>query len=210
VTIPHKETATRAIEQPSAAVVRTGACNSFWLEKGRVCGDNTDVEGFVHAVQLAFGDLAGARVLLVGAGGAARAVLLGLETLGAAQVQVFARSPARAAQLAPILAGSRTRLVAGNAQPSSCDMVVNATPLGLHDDDTFPWPLAELAPHTRIFDLVYRRGETAWVRAARAAGFPSADGQEMLVQQAAASFLRWWQREPPVDQMRLALAGTAS
>ena len=210
VTIPHKETAARAIEQPSAAVVRTGACNSFWFENGRVCGDNTDVVGFVRAVQFAFGELAGARVLLLGAGGAARAVLLGLETLSVAQVHVQARSPGRVAQLAPILAGSRTQFEIGTAEPSSFDMIVNATPLGLHEGDPFPWPLAQLAPNTRIFDLVYRAGETGWVRAARAAGFPSADGQEMLVQQAAASFLRWWQRDPPIEQMRLALAAATS
>lgn len=209
VTLPHKEIAARTIERPSALVKRTGACNTYWLEKGQICGDNTDVEGFQRAVQSAFGDLAGAHVLVLGAGGAARAVLAALADARAARVSLLARTPARAEQLAFILAGSATRIqpaVAGASDP--VDLVVNATPLGLHDHDPEPFPLDRLRPGTLVFDLVYHPQETAWVRAARAAGLRAADGKEMLLQQAAASFRRWWRCDPPIDVMRETLDST--
>ncbi|MGH7459824.1 MAG: shikimate dehydrogenase [Longimicrobiales bacterium] len=206
VTIPHKESAARTVTKQTAAVQKTGACNTFWLEAGEVYGDNTDVEGFVRATQASFGDVSGARTLLLGAGGAARAVLAGLVTLRADSVQVVARTATRAAALASITSGSPTRFES-LAEPSAepFDLVVNATPVGMHDHDSLPFPIEKLASSTRVFDLVCRPNLTAWVRAARAAGFLAVDGKEMLLQQAFAAFSRWFPQKPPFEVMRNAL-----
>jgi len=209
ITIPHKEIAARALERSSASVQRTGACNTYWFEAGQVCGDNTDVEGFSQAAQSAFGDLRGAEVLLLGAGGAARAVLAALCDMSVALVRVQARSPQRAAQLAGIATGSATRFeILPPGASARADLLINGTPLGMHDHDAWPAQLADVEPGTRIFDLVYRAQETPWVRAALAAGLQAVDGKEMLLQQAVAAFRRWWQRDPQLDVMRAALNST--
>jgi shikimate dehydrogenase len=207
VTVPHRRLAAETLERSTAAVQQTGACNTFWLEGDRICGDNTDVEGFVRAVQHLFGDQEGARVLLLGAGGASRAVLAGLAGLKAEYVEVVARAPARAEAMASILGDSATRFaVRADASAELFDLAINATPLGLHDDDPLPYPIDRLASQCAVFDLVYGLDDTAWVRAARSVGLRAADGKEMLLQQAAASFGRWFDVPAPIEVMRQSLA----
>jgi shikimate dehydrogenase len=205
VTLPHKHVAARTVETPSAAVRRTGACNTFWLENGRVAGDNTDIEGFRRALYAFRGHPAGARIVLLGAGGAARAVIAALVDEGVERVEVLARNPERVGQLERVAAGSRLQLQPIERISGNIDLIINATPLGIHDQDPQPYPLDELSPSTGVFDLVYRAADTSWVRAARERGLPAMDGKEMLIQQAAAAFERWWPREAPVAQMREAL-----
>jgi shikimate dehydrogenase len=207
VTIPHKERAAGALEFATEWVNRTGACNTYWFEHGQVCGDNTDVEGFSRAVQRCLGDIRGAHVLLLGAGGGARAVVAGLTTMGVARIDVLARSHARAERLASLVGPGTTTLAVASGQRARCDLVINATPLGLDEQDPLPYPVEQLHPGSAVFDLVYRPSDTAWVRAARAAGLRAVDGKEMLLYQAAAAFERWWRRDPPVEAMRAALRG---
>ena len=111
VTLPHKEAAAAAVDRRTEAVERTGACNTFWLREGAVWGDNTDVEGFSAAAEALLGaPPAGARVLLLGAGGAASAALASLTAQGAAQVVVANRSRPRAEALVERFAGGPARL----------------------------------------------------------------------------------------------------
>lgn len=215
VTLPHKERAAAAVERRTAAVERTGACNTFWLHEGEVWGDNTDVAGFAAAARILLGGPpAGARVLLVGAGGAARAALASLVDEGAAEVVVLNRSAARAAALVERFAGAGTRISAAPASDSlsgpAFDLAVNATSLGLRPGDPPPLPPAAGASIAAALDLVYAPGGTAWVRDARARGIPAADGAEMLLRQGAASFARWWGREAPLEAMRAALDGAGA
>lgn len=213
VTVPHKELAAGVIESATDAVIRTGACNTFWLEGGRICGDNTDVAGFRAAVRGLIGSPAGARVLLLGAGGAARGALCALLEEGASSVLLLNRTPERAAALrAAFNADARLQLLAdaGRLGEERFDLVVNATSLGLHPGDTAPLELDRLRGTGAILDLVYAPGETAWVRAARSRGIRAADGLEMLLQQGAAAFERWWGSAAPVDVMRAAVAEFAS
>lgn len=211
VTLPHKERAAAVVEVATDAVRHTGACNTFWLEGGRVHGDNTDVAGFLHAAAALAGDAAGARVLLLGAGGAARAALFALLGAGAREVVLLNRTPDRAAALAAALdpGGSRTRVVAGGRSVAGerFDLVVNGTSLGLHGADPLPLDLETLAGCGAALDLVYAPGETRWIRGAREMGVAAADGTEMLLRQGAAAFERWWGRPAPLDAMRSALAG---
>lgn len=205
ITLPHKERAATLVDAPNAAVRRTGACNTFWLEGDRVVGDNTDVDGFSRGLSNFLGrPPEGFRVLLLGAGGAARAALVGLLDDGVAEVRLLNRSVERARAVSRRIGGERVRVLSGpdEAWDEEFDLVVNATRLGLHADDPLPYDLERLGRVGAVMDLVYGPDDTPFVRRARAEGVPATDGREMLVQQGAAAFARWWDRAAPVDEMR--------
>ena len=211
ITIPHKSEAVRVIQEPSPAVERTGVCNTFWLEDHRIHGDNTDVEGFRAAARSLIGPVAGARVLILGAGGAARAAVVGLLDGRVDAVHVLNRTVDRSRRMAEELdpAGRRLRVLEAPdvLAREGYDLVVNATSLGLVPDDPLPLDLELPARVGAVLDLVYRadgpRGtSTDWVRAALARNLPAADGLEMLLEQGAASFRRWFGIEPDRAVMR--------
>jgi shikimate dehydrogenase len=208
VTLPHKAIAADAVDKPSAAVRATHACNTFWLHRGKIHGDNTDVTGFRHAVSEVIPDVAGTRVLIIGSGGAARAVLHALLEDRVADVTVLGRKPARAIEIADV-AGRRAKRVRYLTSDKSLrtegfDLVVNASSLGLKDNDALPLAFSKLGGLTAVFDVVYRLGGTRWVEIARANGIPAADGAEMLIRQAAAAFELWFDVEAPLAAMRRA------
>jgi shikimate dehydrogenase len=211
VTIPHKETAAAAADRLTGDAARTRACNTFWFEDGTLVGDNTDIAGVRGAVADLMGDARGCRVLLLGAGGAARAAACALLLDGAARIDVWNRSPDRARSLVDDLGdGNGVLCVAESADPSGFDLLVQATSLGLDDDDALPWdPAATGAGHAppALLDLVYRPGGTRLTRAAAGAGIRSADGLGMLLYQGAAAFSRWTGLEAPLHAMRAALEG---
>jgi shikimate dehydrogenase len=205
VTIPHKEAVAALCARRTPLAERCGAVNTFWHEKGTLVGDNTDVGG-VDAIALALlGDTRGsARVALLGAGGSAAAVLAAAERWGSANVRLYNRNMERAHALASRFEGSVTVASSLDDALDGASLVVNATPVGLRDDD-FPVAVERIPPGAAVFDLVYRTGETAWVRAARNAGHRAADGEGMLVEQGALSFERWFGVEPDRNAMWSAL-----
>jgi shikimate dehydrogenase len=208
VTLPHKEIAAATVERRTAAVDRTGACNTYWMEEGILCGDNTDVPGAVRAVRGLLGQPAtGARVLLIGGGGAARAAMAAMEAEGAAEVIVVNRTQHRAEELARLFQDAAFRVSLATEDrlpPGHFDLVINSTSLGLHEAD--PLPLVPPAMSVgAAFDMAYRPGGTAWVKRLRDAGVRAADGREMLLWQGAAAFERWWGLPAPVEEMRAAL-----
>lgn len=210
VTLPHKEAAAAVLDERSPAVRRTGACNTFWAEDGVVHGDNTDVEGFLRAAEALLGNPpAGASVLVLGAGGAARAVLAALLDGGAERVTIFNRTLSRAHAVASRVGDRRVFVAASPAEleAGAFDLVVNTTSLGLAPGDPVPVDLDRLAGVGAVLDLVYGRGETPLVSAAKGRGIPAADGAEMLLAQGAAAFERWWGRAAPLAAMRAALEG---
>jgi shikimate dehydrogenase len=209
VTIPHKGVAAASLDRATARVKQTRACNTFWTDGKRLLGDNTDVIGFSVALRLLMPDVSGARVLVVGAGGAARAALYALLEDGADEVVLIARSRARRAELEHV-AGRKARRVHVVANEKAMrdhgfDLVVNATPLGIKDRDAWPLRLERLGGVRAVFDMVYRQQGTRWSRYASAAGIPAMDGKEMLLQQAAAAFEIWWDMDAPMRQMRAAM-----
>jgi shikimate dehydrogenase len=209
VTVPHKELAARTVDHRTRAVELTGACNTFWLEDGEVWGDNPDVAGAGQAIRALLGDAAPREVLLLGAGGSARAVLLALRGIGTARVHLVNRNPLRAEELKTLLESPDFEIsVATPADDLSAleaDLAVNATPLGLHLGD--PLPPTAGARYRAALDLVYSPADTEWVRRCRVEGIPAADGKEMLLGQGAAAFRRWWGIDPPLDAMRKAVFG---
>jgi shikimate dehydrogenase len=206
VTIPHKVAVHASCDDLTDVAERVGAVNTFWFEAGRLHGDNTDVAGFEGAAKaLLGGDPVDARVVLLGSGGAAAAVLTAIELWTNARVAVVARHPDRAAKLArrfPDVARAERSLDAALADAT---LLVNATPVGQQSDE-MPVEIGKIPRTAAVIDLVYRRGGTPWVRAARKNGNPAADGLPMLIEQGALSFKRWFGREPDREAMRQSLA----
>lgn len=202
VTTPHKNAFHDACDDLTPMARRVGAVNTFWLEKGRLTGDNTDVEGFDVAARSLLADAThGLTIVLLGAGGAASAVLAAVERWPGARVAIVSRNPGRAARLAsryPDVARveTDTRRAVDGAR-----LIVNATPVGQHDDD-HPLDAASVPSGAAAIDLVYRRGETPWVKALRERGIRAVDGMPMLLEQGAIAFRRWFGREPDREAMR--------
>lgn len=205
ITLPHKEKAAAIVDVSSEAVRRTGACNTFWGENGQVHGDNTDVEGFRRALQIFMdGPSKGARALILGAGGAARATLVGLLEEGADEVLLYNRTSERAQAVARRIGGQRARVVPvmEELDGERFDIVINTTRVGLDPDDPAPIDFELLGRAGAVMDLVYGRHQTSFVKAAERLGIRATDGMEMLVQQGAASFESWWNKPAPIDLMR--------
>lgn len=198
VTAPFKRDALEAALESEALAVRVGAANTLVrLENGWRAG-NTDVAGFLAPLDGT--TLRGARVAVLGAGGAARSVVVALQTRGAA-VTVHARREARAAELA-----AEFGVAAGEwpPRPGTWDLLVNATPVGTWPDgDVSPIP-GDLARGSVVYDLVYNPAETRLLREAAARGARTIEGLGMLVAQAAEQFTWWTGRPAPSGVMRAA------
>ena len=205
VTIPHKEAVAARCAQLTPVAERCGAVNVFWHRDHALHGDNTDVAGVDWvATALLQGRTAGARVALLGAGGAAAAVLCAVEGWEGARVELYNRHMARAERLASRF--PRFTHVAASLDEAlrGATLVINATPIGMRDDQ-HPAPLDSLPPDAAVFDLVYRPEETSWVREAREAGHRAADGEGMLLEQGVRAFERWFGRDPDRGAMWRAL-----
>jgi shikimate dehydrogenase len=192
VTVPYKARMRAACDVVTPLADRVGAVNTFWIDDyGRLNGDNTDVSGFTTAVETLLGapprDLT---IGLLGAGGAAAGVLAAVEAWPGCWVHVFNRTPERAQQLCERFSAI-AEPVDDIGAIAGTQLVVNATSIGLRDD-SFPMDPSMIAPDSAAIDLVYRRGETAWVRAVRGGGRRAADGIVMLVEQGALAFERWF------------------
>lgn len=208
VTIPHKAEALAACSGLSEAARAIGAVNTLVPDgEGGFRGDNTDAAGFLRALdEAAPTDLDGAEALVIGAGGAARAVVHALRSRGA-RIRVANRDPSRAAALGIHLPFVPEVL---DMAAEQADLVVNATSLGMRADAPPPeLPLAGLRPGRPVVDVVYRPGGTAWLAAAAERGARPVDGLGMLLHQGAAAFSQWTGVDPPLDAMRRALEGAA-
>jgi shikimate dehydrogenase len=201
VTVPHKERMHDACDTLTPLARRVGAVNTFlFADDDRLLGDNTDVGGFDFAVRaLLGGEPRDLTVGIVGAGGAAAAVLAAVERWPDCYAHVFNRTPERARALC-----ERFRTVSRSVDDigviAGAQLVVNATTLGLRDL-RFPVDVGLLGPDTAVMDLVYRPGETGWVRAARERGHRACDGGRMLVEQGAIAFERWFGLAPDRSAM---------
>ena len=228
VTAPLKGAAARSLDSATAAVRATGACNAFWARDGVVHGDNTDVEGFLGTWRRTLGEGGpcaghddgdagdapkGLDVLVLGAGGAARAVLHALLEFGLARrVALWNRTAGRTERMVEEFArGARRSRVSeevravGSWQGTAPDVVVNATAVGM-DGKSAPMDLQGLASIPRaVIDLVYGDEPTALVRQARAMGVAATDGRDMLSRQAEASYRCWFDEDPPAGVMAEAL-----
>lgn len=206
VTVPHKARVLPFLDRRTDAVAATGACNTFWAKGGEVWGDNTDVEGFLGTWNEAVAGLPVAPdVLVLGAGGGARAVLHALlEESNASRVLLWNRTRGRALELARRFGEHRVYLVE-DWRETAAAALVNATSVGL-DGRAAPVDLSALkAPPRRVMDLVYGRRPTPLCRQAAGMGIVAVDGRGMLVRQAEAAHLRWFGAPAPGGVMTRAL-----
>lgn len=204
VTMPHKEAAWRLVDRRSAVADRLEAVNCVTNDVGTLVGTSTDGAGFLDALahRLSYSP-AGKRCLVVGAGGAARAVVAALRDAAAAEIVVVNRSPSGAAR-AVALAGEVGRSGVP-ADAAGADLVVNATPVGMAGTPNGEAPPVvdphRLRPGQVVVDLVYHPRPTAWLRAAGAQGAATMDGVAMLVHQAAHQLALWTGEDPPIEAM---------
>jgi len=210
VTMPHKANVATLVDRCSDRAARLGAVNCVTNRDGLLQGDNTDGAGFVASLARgASFDPTGARCVVVGAGGAARAVILALADAGASEVAVVNRTPARAGEAAA-LAGPVGRVVTNESREADiaqADLVVNATPVGMVGDGSrsgeSDWVVEPALLHEGqvAADLIYVPRPTAWLAAAEASGAVTVDGLGMLVHQAALQLEIWTGAKAPVDVM---------
>jgi shikimate dehydrogenase len=199
VTVPHKSAALSLADTLSETAREIGAANTLIFRGGEICADNTDAAGFLAALTEPPG---GARALLLGAGGAARAVCWALLREGA-EVAVWNRTELRSRNLCHELGGAPV------AEPDPVDysLIVNTTSVGLREEDPFaelPLAAESFVPGQTVVDLVYGDGQTRLLDAAAQAGASTVDGIEVLVRQGALSLEIWTGREAPIEAMRAA------
>jgi len=201
VTMPHKQAASAAADERSASAAALGAANTLTLAAdGSVRADNTDGAGFLAALSRELGfEVAGRRVALIGAGGAARALIVAVAAAGAEEVVVLNRSAERA-EAAAALAGPLGR-VGGVADLASADLVVNATPVGMAESPGAAAPAGAVGRSQTAVDLIYRPARTVWLDDCEANGAAVLNGLGMLVHQAAEQIALWTGRQPPVETM---------
>ncbi|MCB1508579.1 MAG: shikimate dehydrogenase [Hyphomicrobiaceae bacterium] len=202
VTIPHKQTAARHCDRLSDVAATLGAVNTLWLEEGRLCGDNTDVAGFLghlDASQPGWENRVN-RAVVLGAGGASLAVLYGLKSRGLGDVLVLNRSADKARSVADRFGYESASLESASEALEGADLLVNTTALGMAGQPPLDLDPAPMAPGGIVYDIVYVPLETALLRRARAAGLHAVDGLGMLLHQAVPGFARWFGVKPCVDE----------
>ncbi len=205
VTTPHKDAVAQTADSVSDAVAALGAANCLVASAdGRVRAENTDGDGFLGGLlEDADTTVREKTVVVLGAGGAARAISVACADAGAAGVLVVNRTAQRA-EVCAGLAGS-VGVVAQQADIPSVDIVVNATTVGMAPDSAMPCDPALLHRGQIVVDIVYNPSETVWLAAARAAGIRSYNGLSMLVHQAGFAITHWTGQPAPIDAMRSAL-----
>ncbi|HEV3148032.1 MAG TPA: shikimate dehydrogenase, partial [Chthoniobacterales bacterium] len=222
ITVPHKIAALDHVDDVDPDARRIGAVNTISFAGKTARGFNTDGRGFSRAIRDEFSvDLRDLRVLVLGAGGAGRAIAMQCAKENCERLVIANRTFEKGEQLAdklrnfstgPKVVGPLPRLQAIRWEESAfrfqianADLIVNATPVGLNRGDASPIPARLLAPHLMVYDTVYSSERTAFVSAALEAGARAANGLSMLLHQGALALEIWFQREAPIDVMRKTL-----
>lgn len=211
-TVPHKGALLDLLDEIAPAAQAAGSVNTVMVRDGKLFGDSTDGYGLETALKEAFQlNISGAKIVMLGAGGAAQATAFEFVQRGAAELVIINRTRSKAETLAEHLANKGTLVSAlGNddlaeveAAIKGCDVVIQATSSGLKAGDVPPLPLELLKNAPAVFDMIYH--STPVQEYARLQNIPCADGRGMLLHQGAKSFTLWTNRPAPVAAMRAAL-----
>jgi len=198
ITMPYKETIVQHLDNTDSHTTKIGACNTVVrAQDGKLYGFNTDTAGVVRPLEKRL-PLEQAKILVLGAGGAARAAVFGLKERGA-EIYILNRSAAPAQKLAH---QARARIVkhAADLKKMSFDVIINATPVGMGNSRESPLKEGEINARF-VFDMIYDPAETSLMRLAKARGAELIPGIEMFVHQAARQFEIWTGKPAPWDEM---------
>jgi len=209
VTIPHKENALRYSDKASALAARVGAANMLTFTDNGSYADNSDVTGFESAVKGAALDISlkGA-CLVLGAGGASRAIIIALQNLGVETIFITNRTEEKAARLAEKFGLKTLAWTKRKGAVESADIIVNTTSLGMSGQPPLELGGAKIKPGSIVADIIYTPLETPLLKLAKQAGNPGVNGLTMLMYQAAPGFRAWFGGEAKVDDtLQAALAG---
>ncbi len=206
ITVPHKQAVMEWVDQISENARTIGAVNTLVTREGKLFGENTDAEGFIVALKESHINPRHARVVILGAGGAACAVAFALAAAGAREICLINRTAARATELADRLHAKHPDLRIGvnwHAAIADANILINATPVGLWPNVTdSPLPPAQvISSHSVVIDLIYHPLQTRLLWDAKRAGAWTINGLSMLVHQGAASFKLWTGRDAPIPVM---------
>jgi len=211
VTIPHKEAIIPFLDKLSDEARKIGAVNTVEVIENRLIGHNTDGAGFIKSLSEANIDLSGLRVILLGAGGAARGVAVALLNAKTSELCIVARSVEPRKRLYNDLCALFPDAKISEYPFDKTDfedtptLMINTTPLGLHPNDSLPYPADRLYPSFIVADLVYRPLKTPFLVAAEQAGAKIVPGIGMLLHQAALSFEIFTKQKAPLEVMKTAL-----
>ena len=207
VTIPHKEAAFLALDEATDRARRLKAANTLWFENGKLWGDNTDSIGFLANLDQGHPgwDINAKSALILGAGGAARAIIAGLQERNIEKITIVNRTRERAEELA-LMSGGQVAIAEWSKlsfQLESADLVVNTTSLGMSGQPDLDLSLDPLGKNALVTDIVYVPLETNLLKQARLRGNPVVDGLGMLLHQAVPGFEHWFGKRPVVtDELR--------
>ncbi len=203
VTIPHKETAFRLADRPDALAEELGAANTLFLQNGELHATNTDGYGFAANLDERHADWDKAdRAVILGAGGASRAVIQAVRDRGVGEIHVVNRTFSRAKELADRF-GAAIHAHAMAALPevmTGAGLFINTTSLGMDGGDTIDLDFSVMARGALVTDIVYVPLETPVLKQARMQGYATADGLGMLLHQAVPGFEKWFGHRPAVDE----------
>ena len=207
ITIPHKEAAFLALDEATDRARRLKAANTLWFENGKLWGDNTDSIGFLANLDQGHPgwDINAKSALILGAGGAARAIIAGLQERNIEKITIVNRTRERAEELA-LMSGGQVAIAEWSKlsfQLESADLVVNTTSLGMSGQPDLDLSLDPLGKNALVTDIVYVPLETNLLKQARLRGNPVVDGLGMLLHQAVPGFEHWFGKRPVVtDALR--------
>jgi len=200
VTIPHKEAIIPYLNGLTPRALAVGAVNTLYREGDLILGDNTDVTGFLAPLQ--HRNMIPASALVLGAGGAARAVLAGLRKVGCARIVLSNRSPKAARKMAA--AFNTETCLWEDREKVQADLLVNTTPLGMQGDHVLHSPLNLVKDgagrFSHVYDLIYNPLRTRLLKEAEQAGCETISGLDMFLHQGLAQFRRWTEQEFPSDE----------
>lgn len=203
VTVPHKQAVMPYLDEVSETARRIGAVNTIIPRGDRLIGDNTDAYGFTASIAEKYPAFVPERAVVLGAGGASRAVIVALQQMGASEVLIANRTRSRADDLAAELGAAAVDWDGLHEVLPTTTIIVNTTSLGWHDEVVLPAETISLLPaNALVMDLTYR--QTPFLQAGADHGLLTLDGLGMLIHQGARSFQLWFGTEPPIDVMTAA------
>ena len=199
VTMPHKAAVASAVDALSATAAKLGVVNCVRVEDDRLIGENTDGIGLLNSIQTQMAiDVEGLRVVILGAGGAARSVALAMVESGST-VGICNRTHSSAEQIVEIVGGTSS-VVQQNAIKDA-ELIINATPIGMAANDPMPFDADLLRDGQSVVDLIYEPSKTTLLKEAEARGLRTLNGLGMLLHQAGEQFRLWTGQQPPIKAM---------